>query len=142
MVLAKSEHKAAGQDSRFPYLVSDPTKQDAIADVRITSLLKKKLYQKILISCADVHIAFPPTIKLYEKSPKLNQESHRSRADVQSTAMSSTTVAITNVINNFFSSFIVSCVCLLDSGRMIKIHMCRLIYLLYVYVCIYTYLFI
>jgi len=44
MVLAKSAHKAAaGQDSRFPYLVSDPAKQDAIADVRITSLLKKKL---------------------------------------------------------------------------------------------------
>ena len=33
MVLCKSTHKAAGQDSRFPYLVSDPAKQDAIADV-------------------------------------------------------------------------------------------------------------
>ena len=35
MVLCKSTHKAAGQDSRFPYLVSDPAKQDAIADVSV-----------------------------------------------------------------------------------------------------------
>ena len=33
MVLVKSTHKAAGQDKRFPYLVSDPGKQDAIAKV-------------------------------------------------------------------------------------------------------------
>jgi hypothetical protein len=33
MVLVKSTHKAAGQDKRFPYLISDPDKQDAIAKV-------------------------------------------------------------------------------------------------------------
>ena len=47
MVLVKSTHKAAGQDSRFPYLVSDPAKQDAIAEVLV---------------CANVHFRVSPYV--------------------------------------------------------------------------------
>ena len=74
MVLEKSTHKAAGQDRRFPYLVGNPDKQDAIADVGAIQCMCMALKQfpkkkdTVLTLCSQVcythYVSFSPSLPI------------------------------------------------------------------------------
>ena len=75
MVLEKSTHKAAGQDRRFPYLVGNPDKQDAIADVGAIQCMCMALKQfpkkkdTVLTLCSQVcythYVSFSPSLPIF-----------------------------------------------------------------------------